>query len=191
MGFQNSINSMLGTAGAAAALGKHISNQKETLANQEKELELKKADAKAAEISASETEKLAAETAKQAKLDLEGKNLETIASFGVDRSLAIAEHLKSQGIEPTNEAVADAIYQQKTAVTAEELAEAGHNLESMKRPSQKAKDRLAMAQKAQSSLNDEIEARRALKFDKDKAIAKHKQAVADLRAARVRLGGFE
>ena len=38
MGFQNSINNMLGAAGAAATLGKHIKNQEEQLANQEKEL---------------------------------------------------------------------------------------------------------------------------------------------------------
>lgn len=38
MGFQNSINNMLGAAGAAATLGKHMKNQKEQLANQEKEL---------------------------------------------------------------------------------------------------------------------------------------------------------
>lgn len=39
MGFQNSINNMLGAAGAAATLGKHMKNQKEQLVNQEKELE--------------------------------------------------------------------------------------------------------------------------------------------------------
>ena len=38
MGFQNSINNMLGTAGAVATLGKHMKNQQESLANQEKEL---------------------------------------------------------------------------------------------------------------------------------------------------------
>ena len=46
MGFQNSINSMLGTVGAAAALGKHMQNQEEQLVNQEKELAAKEADAK-------------------------------------------------------------------------------------------------------------------------------------------------
>ena len=35
MGFQNSINNMLGTAGAVAGLGKHMQNQKESLAKQE------------------------------------------------------------------------------------------------------------------------------------------------------------
>ncbi len=35
MGFQNTINNMLGAAGAAVALGKHIKNQEEQLANQE------------------------------------------------------------------------------------------------------------------------------------------------------------
>ena len=182
MGFQNSVNSALGAAGAAAALGKHISNQN-------KELKMKKADAEAAEISAAESEKLAAEGADKAAAELEGKNLETIASFGVDKSLAIAKHLESQGIKPTNEAVADAIYQQRTAETANELVEAGHNVESMKRPSQKAKTRLAMAQKAQDSLNDELEARQTLKFNKDEAIAKHRQAAANLEAARARVGG--
>lgn len=38
MGFQNSINSMLGAAGAAAALGKHISNQNKELALEEAKL---------------------------------------------------------------------------------------------------------------------------------------------------------
>ena len=46
MGFQNSINSMLGTVGAAAALGKHMQNQEEQLVNQGKELAAKEADAK-------------------------------------------------------------------------------------------------------------------------------------------------
>ena len=34
MGFQNSINNMLGTAGAAATLGKHIKNQNEAIEEQ-------------------------------------------------------------------------------------------------------------------------------------------------------------
>ena len=38
MGFQNSINNMLGTAGAVAGLSKHMKNQQEQLVNQEKEL---------------------------------------------------------------------------------------------------------------------------------------------------------
>ena len=38
MGFQNSINNMLGTAGAAVALGKHISNQNKQLALEEAKL---------------------------------------------------------------------------------------------------------------------------------------------------------
>ena len=44
MGFQNSINNMLGTAGAVATLGKHMQNQKESLANQEQNREIGKAN---------------------------------------------------------------------------------------------------------------------------------------------------
>lgn len=54
MGFQNSINNMLGTAGAVATLGKHMQNQKESLANQEKELAAKEADAKEGLINTSD-----------------------------------------------------------------------------------------------------------------------------------------
>ena len=54
MGFQNSINNMLGTAGAVAGLSKHMKNQKESLANQEKELAAKEADAKEGLINTSD-----------------------------------------------------------------------------------------------------------------------------------------
>lgn len=54
MGFQNSINSMLGTAAAAAALGKHMQNQEEQLVNQGKELAAKEAEAKEGLINTSD-----------------------------------------------------------------------------------------------------------------------------------------
>ena len=38
MGFQNSVNNMLGAAGAATTLGRHMKNQQEQLVNQEKEI---------------------------------------------------------------------------------------------------------------------------------------------------------
>ena len=54
MGFQNSINNMLGTAGAVATLGKHIMNQEEQLLNQQKEIAAKEADAKEGLINTSD-----------------------------------------------------------------------------------------------------------------------------------------
>ena len=54
MGFQNSINNMLGTAGAVATLGKHMKNQEEQLINQNKEIAAKEAEAKEGLINTSD-----------------------------------------------------------------------------------------------------------------------------------------
>ena len=54
MGFKNSINTAIGTAGAVATLGKHIMNQEEQLLNQKKELAAKEADAKEGLINTSD-----------------------------------------------------------------------------------------------------------------------------------------
>ena len=54
MGFQNSINNMLGTAGAVAGLSKHMKNQEEQLINQNKEIAAKEAEAKEGLINTSD-----------------------------------------------------------------------------------------------------------------------------------------
>lgn len=154
MGFQNSINSALGAAGAAAALGKHMKNQKEALVNQEKELEVKKVAAEQEQYNAEQA--LKQNTSDIAhKMTLEGRSDELLAKEG--ETPAQAEARAVQDYLEDQSDIAENKYQEI--------------LDKAKNPTKNNK-RLEMARVAADEAQAAIDARENLKFNLDIATKK-------------------
>lgn len=155
MGFQNSINSALGTAGAAATFGRHMINQKEALVNQEKELEVKKVEAEQEQYNAEQA--LKQNTSDIAhKMTLEGRSDELVAAKKGEtpaqtEARAVQEYLEDQSD------IAESKYQEI--------------LSNAKNPTKNNK-RLEMARVAADEKQAEIDARENLKFNLDIATKK-------------------
>lgn len=154
MGFQNSINSALGAAGAAAALGKHIMNQNKELANQNKELEVKKIDAeKELDIANNELEK---------------NNFNISTKMETDMDLTEEQRKELKGLEAGKDI--DRYLEMKSDKALLDAADANHEFnsgldrynsgEQKEFPDSK---RLEMMKQALIERNDEITARNTLK----------------------------
>lgn len=154
MGFQNSINNMLGTAGAAAALGKHMKNQQEALVNQEKELEVKKVAAEQEQYNAEQALKQNTSDITH-KMTLEGRSDELLAKEG--ETPAQAEARAVQGYLEDQSDIAENKYQEI--------------LDKAKNPTKNNK-RLEMARVAADEAQAAIDARENLKFNLDIATKK-------------------
>lgn len=154
MGFQNTINNALGAAGAAAALGRHMINQKEALVNQEKELEVKKVAAEQEQYNAEQA--LKQNTSDIAhKMTLEGRSDDLVAKEGETpaqaEARAVQEYLEDQSD------IAENKYQEI--------------LDKAKNPTKNNK-RLEMARVAADEAQAAIDARENLKFNLDIATKK-------------------
>lgn len=156
MGFQNSINSALGSVGAAAALGRHMKNQQEALVNQEKELEVKKVEAEQEQYNAEQALKQNTNDITH-KMTLEGRADELLPKKGENISPAQAEARGVQNYLEDQSEIAEDKYQ-------EILAKA-------KNPTKNNK-RLEMARVAADEKQAEIDARENLKFNLDIATKK-------------------
>lgn len=154
MGFQNSINSALGAAGAAAALGKHMKNQKEALVNQEKELEVKKVAAEQEQYNAEQALKQNTSDITH-KMTLEGRSDELVAKEG--ETPAQAEARAVQDYLEDQSDIAENKYQEI--------------LDKAKNPTKNNK-RLEMARVAADEAQAAIDARENLKFNLDIATKK-------------------
>lgn len=154
MGFQNSINTMIGAAGAAAALGKHMKNQQEALVNQEKELEVKKVAAEQEQYNAEQALKQNTSDITH-KMTLEGRSDELLAKEG--ETPAQAEARAVQGYLEDQSDIAENKYQEI--------------LDKAKNPTKNNK-RLEMARVAADEAQAAIDARENLKFNLDIATKK-------------------
>lgn len=153
MGFQNSINSALGAAGAAAALGRHMKNQKEALVNQEKELEVKKIDAEK-ELNIAQNE-------------LEKNNFDISTKMETDKDLTEDQRKELKGLEAGKDI--DRYLEMKSDKALSAAADASSDFKSEldkynsgEQKSFPSSKRLKMMKQALQERNDEITARKTL-----------------------------
>ena len=167
MGFQNSINNMLGTAGAAATLGKHIKNQnkaieeqKNATAVQEKNKEIGKANL---ELKLSEQQ----EEAYKAEQALNANSLEVSKAMQKDLDPDVA------GNSELNEDSYLELKEKKAGeLAAAEMKDFSERKLAYEMGAQKAKPsskNLDKANQAFMEAKDAVMARRQLKFDLETA----------------------
>ena len=185
MGFQNSINNMLGTAGAVATLGKHMQNQKEALANQEKELAAKNAEdqqivnttknAIRNDTIEAATAIAAHEPEFKAALDQGGYDLKNISDDQIDSLAKEVDSFRSGKLAQDRINNMNDIKDKINIV--KELGKKDKTVDDMNATNDRLGELNSELSKAYDSfreLNNRIEASRALKFNLDSAQARIK-----------------